>query len=60
MLDDEMRDKIAMFRYGLIGDLIHRPLGEKGLCALPQRETEKAYPIPGGLRARVAPETFRD
>jgi putative transposase len=60
MLDDEIRDNVALFRYGLIGDLIHRPPGEKGLYALLQQKAEKTYQIPGSLRTRVAPETLRD
>lgn len=60
MFDDETREKIALFRYGLIGDLIHRPPGEKGLYALLARKAERPYEMPGTLRTRVAPETIRD
>lgn len=59
MLDDKTREKIALFRYGLIGDLIHRSAGEKGLYALLTQKAEKPYEIPGTLRTRVAPETIR-
>jgi len=59
VLDDETRDKIALFRYGLIGDLIHRSAGEKGLYALLTEKAQKPYEIPGTLRTRVAPETIR-
>jgi transposase InsO family protein len=60
VLDDETREKIALFRYGLIGDLIHRPAGEKGLYALLDQKAKKSYEIPGTLRTQVAPETIRD
>lgn len=59
MLDDETREKIALFRYGLIGDLIHRPAGEKGLYALLAHKAAQSYEIPGTLRSRVATETIR-
>lgn len=59
MLDDETREKIALFRYGLIGDLIHRPAGEKGLYALLAHKAAQSYEIPGTLRTRVATETVR-
>ena len=51
--------EVALFRYGVIGDLVHLPPGAKGLY---QRLKEKAdidYRIPGSLRVRVAPETIR-
>jgi putative transposase len=52
-------EEVALFRYGVIGDLVHLPPGAKGLY---QRLKEKAdidYRIPGSLRVRVAPETIR-
>jgi putative transposase len=52
-------EEVAVFRYGVIGDLVHLPPGAKGLY---QRLKEKAdidYRIPGSLRVRVAPETIR-
>jgi putative transposase len=59
-LDDKTRDEIALFRYGLIADLLHRPDGEKGLYALLREKAERTYTIPGSRRTRVAAETLRD
>lgn len=59
-LDDKTRDEIALFRYGLIADLLHRPEGERGLYALLREKADRTYSIPGSRRTRVAAETIRD
>jgi hypothetical protein len=54
------RHAVALFRYGLIADLVHLPPGAKGLY---ERIGEKAaadHTIPGSTRTRVAAETLRD
>lgn len=60
VLDDKAREQMALFRYGLIADLIHREEGEKGLYPLLRAKAEKVYEIPGSRRSRVAAETVRD
>src|SRR5512134_1771190 len=60
MLDDKIREQIALFRYGLIADLLHRGPGERGLQPLLLEKAEKVYEIPGSRRSRVAAETIRD
>lgn len=60
MPDDATREQIALFRYGLIADLIHRKEGERGLYALLREKSERTYQIPGSRRTRVAAETIRD
>jgi transposase InsO family protein len=60
MLDEATREQIALFRYGLIADLIHREAGEGGLYALLREKSERVYQIPGSRRTRVAAETIRD
>jgi transposase InsO family protein len=60
MLDDKIRDEIALFRYGLIADLLHRGPRERGLQPLLLEKAEKVYEIPGSRRSRVAAETIRD
>lgn len=58
--DSKLREQIALFRYGLIAELLHLPAGKSGLY---KKLTEKAacdYVIPGTLRTRVAAETMRD
>jgi len=59
-LDDKAHEQIALFRYGLIADLLHRPQGERGLHPLLREKAEKVYEIPGSRRTRVAAETIRD
>jgi len=60
VLDDKMREQIALFRYGLIADLVHREPAEKGLYPLLREKAERVYEIPGTRRTRVASETIRD
>jgi len=57
--DDKQREKIALFRYGLIADLIHLPPGERGLYAKLTEKASREHDIPGTLRRRVAAETLR-
>jgi transposase InsO family protein len=59
-LDDKTREQTALFRYGLIADLVHRPHAEKGLYPLLREKAERVYEIPGTRRTRVAAETIRD
>jgi transposase InsO family protein len=60
VLDDKAGEQIALFRYGLIADLVHREQGEKGLYPLLREKADKVYEIPGSRRTRVAAETIRD
>jgi transposase InsO family protein len=60
VLDDKMREQIALFRYGLIADLVHREPAEKGLYPLLREKADRVYEIPGSRRTRVAAETIRD
>jgi putative transposase len=59
-LDDKTRERIALFRYGLIADLAQRQEGERGLYALLRQKAEKTYEIPGSRRSHVAAETLRE
>ena len=56
---DERRREVALFRYGVIGDLVHLEPHHRGLYALLEKKSEVAYAIPGSLRRHVAPETIR-
>jgi transposase InsO family protein len=60
VLDDKAREQTALFRYGLIADLIHRAPGEQNLFPLLREKAERVYEIPGSRRTRVAAETIRD
>lgn len=58
--DTERRKKVALFRYGLIADLLHWPRGKRGLQAALVAKATPEYEIPGSRRSRIAPETIRD
>ena len=57
--DSDYRQAVALFRYGLIADLVHLPPGTKGLYRRIEEKAEAAYTIPGSTRRHVAPETIR-
>lgn len=58
--DKKRRDAVALFRYGLIADLLHWPRGKRGLGEMIAKKTARDHEIPGSRRCRVAPETIRD
>jgi transposase len=58
--DCDRRHEIALFRYGLIADLVRLEPGSKGLYALIAQKAAGEYAIPGSTRTRVAEETIRD
>jgi len=53
-------DTVALFRYGLIADLLHLPVGDRSLHARLREKAAREYDIPGTTRRRVAAETLRD
>ena len=57
--DDDLRQAIALFRYGVIADLVHLPLGTKGMVDKMRDKAGQPYTIPGTNRTRVAAETIR-
>lgn len=58
--DCDLRQEVALFRYGLIADLVHLPPGTPGLYRRLEEKAAGDYRIPGSTRTRVAPETLRD
>jgi transposase InsO family protein len=57
----ERAEQIALFRYGLISDLIHPEADEaRPLYTRLRDKAAKSYCIPGSRRTRVAVETLRD
>ena len=56
----DLRHENALFRYGLIADLVHLPPATKGLYRRLEEKAAQAYTIPGTSRTRVAAETLRD
>ena len=59
MTETADRQAIALFRYGLIADLLQMPAGIRGLYALLRQKAAADYTIPGSSRTRVAVETLR-
>jgi putative transposase len=58
---EKLRRDIALFRYGLISDLIHVEGGRgSGLYRRLREKAERDYRIPGSERTRVALEMLRD
>lgn len=57
--DAERRQQIALFRYGLIADLVQLPPNYRGLYKLLTEKAAREYDIPFSLRRRVAAETMR-
>lgn len=58
--DKEQRNTVALFRYGLIADLLRWPKGKRGIGEIIAKTAARDYEIPGSRRCRVAPETIRD
>ena len=58
--DEELRKAVALFRYGLIADVLHLPLGSRDIRRTLNDKAQRTYTIPGTRRTRVALETMRD
>jgi putative transposase len=56
----DFRQEVALFRYGLIADLVHLAPGTPGLYRRLEEKAAAEYRIPGSTRTRVAAETLRD
>ena len=50
---------VALFRYGLIAEFLHRPHNQPGLYQRLRAKASQDYQIPGSQRQRVAAETLR-
>jgi transposase InsO family protein len=55
----DLRHTVALFRYGVIADLVRLEPGAEGLYQRIAEKAELAYTIPGTSRTRVAAETIR-
>jgi transposase InsO family protein len=55
----DLSEQIALFRFGIIADLVHLAPGTKGLYAQIRKKAAQPYSIPGSVRTRVAEETIR-
>jgi transposase InsO family protein len=59
MTDEQDRQALALFRYGLIAEFVQLPSGSPGLYARLREKANADYVIPGTTRTRVAAETLR-
>ena len=59
-LDEELRKAVALFRYGLIADVLRLPPGSREIRRTLNDKAQRTYSIPGTRRTRVALETMRD
>jgi transposase InsO family protein len=57
--DHEHRHAVALFRYGVIADLVRLEPGAQGLYQHIAEKAARDYLIPGTTRTRVAAETIR-
>lgn len=57
--DAERRKQVALFRYGLIADLVQLPPNHRGLYKQLADKAAREYEIPGSLRRHIAAETLR-
>lgn len=55
----ERAQEIALFRYGVISDLIHRPKGDHQIKTILQEKAAIHYNLPNSKRGRLASETIR-
>jgi transposase InsO family protein len=60
MSNSDLRQSVALFRYGLIAEFVPLPPNTPGLYAKLQHKAQHSYTIPGSTRTRVAAETLRD
>ncbi len=56
----DLQQDIALFRYGVIAELVQWPKAQKGLYEAIQAKAARDVLIPGSTRTRVAAETIRD
>lgn len=59
-MDEKLAEQVALFRYGVIADLVHLEPGTRGLYRLFVEKASRTYQIPGTDRTRVAAQTMRD
>lgn len=57
--NDDLRQQVALFRYGVIADLVHLEPGTPGITRRLHEKAREDYTIPGSRRTRVAVETLR-
>jgi putative transposase len=59
-MDETLREKIALFRYGVIGELVSRPLAPREKEKLLAAIAAKTWTVPGSQRTQIGRTTVRD
>ena len=57
---DALRREVALFRYGVIAEILRLPRGSPERAALIRARARREWGIPGSSRRRVAETTIRD
>ncbi len=57
--DADPRQAVALFRYGVIADLVHLEPGTPGITRRLDNKARQDDSIPGSRRTRIAVETLR-
>ena len=58
--DNDLKQQVALFRYGLISDIVCLEPGTKGIYDKIKEKAAHNYTIPGSHRDQIKAETFRD
>ena len=58
--DEELRKAVALFRYGLIADVLRLAPGSPDIGRTLHEKAQRTYVIPGTRRTRVGVDTMRD
>jgi hypothetical protein len=58
-LHEKRKQEVALFRYGVIADLVPLPPGTRRLYLRITGKAEKTWAIPHSRKTRLAPETIR-
>jgi putative transposase len=59
-MDETLREQIALFRYGVIAELISRPLAPREKEKLLGAIAERQWDVPGSQRTRIGRTTVRN
>ncbi len=59
-MDDRQCEEVALFRYGVIGELVSRPLAPGETQRVLERLVHQEWRIPGSARTRIGATTIRE
>jgi len=59
-MDETLREQMALFRYGVISDLVSRPLAPGEKERLLRSLSEREWTLPGASQTRIGRSTVRD